>query len=606
MKIKESKSKSGTFLLVLTVLLLLGISLFSNVDLVSADEPEINLEGATSINWNALLEWADLARGGLNFIFSYQYGSADFFVYLPHIWQPSEDEQRCSLCNNEDVFRYGCSEYECRSLGHNCFWENNAEYPGVCVVNEGDYLAPEIQAREEVLKINYSYKPVGVVSPEHGVRIVYEGPGGGSEGCIPVYTNLTLGIHTSEVAKCRWSMDRFQSYEEMQGLMKPRAWFKKHELFLPTFLFPSGESLNDLGIVIDPEKDYSFYMRCEDYWGNVNIANFIMKFCVQDEPDMTAPEMEIFPSNPYYVQYDLTQAYFEVHTNEPADCSWDFTDKEFEDMLYPMENCSQDDTDFLKPNTFGCKGNLTGIKSGETQNYYVRCNDKPWWQEGDEGIRISNDESKMVIVVGSYPLVIEELTVNGKENNSLIKDATDHIDVELNAETSGGMSEEGYAVCKWSVDNGVNYYPFYETSGYNHQVSTHTQSQLQFNEGEHQIFVKCTDDAGNVAKDSITFTIEMDKQAPEVVRVYYEDGNLKITTNEPAECVYSLFETGCGFNFDDGNSMYPDGEGYNHFMSWTTDSDVFIKCKDEYGNIPVPSGNTNICTIVVRGSDYYN
>jgi len=46
-------------------------------------------------------------------------------------------------------------------------------------------------------------------------------------------------------------------------------------------------------------------------------------------------------------------------------------------------------------------------------------------------------------------------------------------------------------------------------------------------------------------------------------------------------------------------------DGLNHFVEWSTDADLFIKCKDKFENIPVPIGNTHQCTVVVRGSDYY-
>jgi len=595
---------------VVTQILIVGLLLLSVVPFVSSEDPETNPNG---INFGDLLFQGDRFFNyfgyWLNVVINTNF-AADLFIYEAKPWKPSENEQRCQLCNDEEEFRYGCTEYECRSLGNTCELINNEEYPAVCISSEGGHAAPEIQAREDVLEEEYFYDPFGVISPseEHGVKIAYTGSGGGTEGCIPVYTDLILGINTTKPAVCKWSNERLDFYEEMEGAMTSEgAYLKDHELFLPSFIFPSPEAMNNLGIVIDPEREYSFYFRCEDYYGNSNPVNFIIQFCVQNEPDMTAPEIEIFPSNPYYVQYGLTEAYFEVHNNEPADCRWNFFDADFEDMQYDMEGCSQVDGEFLRDGTYGCKGNLTGIESGDVTDYHVRCKDKPWClPENPECTRITNYESTQIIVVGSYPLVIDEITVNDLQSGALIKDSTQPIEIELKAETSGGVSEEGHAVCEWSTDSGSNYYSFYETSNYvvDYFVSSHSQPQLQYEEGEHEIFVKCHDLAGNIAEEIINFTIEMDKESPEVVRVYYEEGNLKLITDESSECVYSLFE-GCEYMFDEGSYMSSTENSTNHFVEWTTESDIFIKCRDQYGNLPVPVGNNHKCTIIVRGSDDY-
>jgi hypothetical protein len=618
-------------------ILIMSVLLVSTISFISAEEPEIDPpegigEGTGTMIFGHI-EWYDyvmfaVGLGGswgsyINMVL-HQEGSADILFYDSSVWMPPQisANQKCDICNDRDIYPYGCSEYECKALGKYCSWINNGDFPAACVTDQGDNMDPQITPDPEVLEemgSDYLYDPLAgeVLFPgENGVKVAYLGEGGGTNGCIPPYTNLTLGINTSENAQCKWSYPaRLDTYEEMTNYMypvtlNPNFYPKNHELFLPSYVFISLEAQQYLGYIGQGTEPYYYYMRCEDPNGNSNNANFVMSFCVQAEPDMTQPLIEFWPNNPYYVQYGQTDAYFEVRTNKPANCSWDFSPKPFDQMQFSMDNCSQYDGDFLNPDenfAYGCTSTVTGISSGEENLYYVRCKDKPWWSSPEDGVQITSD-TKILRIVGSYPLAIDEVTVNGLGEGALIKDSTEPIQVELKTETSVGVSEEGYAVCEWSLDNENSYYAFFETSiltpGNENWVSSHTQPSITVYEGEHTLFVRCEDQAGNVAKDNVTFTMEVDDTPPEVVRVYYEDGDLKIITNEEAQCFYSLFE-GCGYNMDEGTEMYS-SDGLNHFVDWTTESDVFIKCKDKYGNIPVPAGNTHQCTTIVRGSDNYS
>ena len=115
-------------------------------------------------------------------------------------------------------------------------------------------------------------------------------------------------------------------------------------------------------------------------------------------------------------------------------------------------------------------------------------------------------------------------------------------------------------------------------------------------EGHYTYGIECSDIGGNPDSTDITFDIEIDDVAPSVVRLYYEIPNLRITTNEPAECVYSAYDsTKCSYNFADGLPMSTTDD-LNHNTEASTRSVYYIKCKDLYENQPLP----NACTIIAR------
>jgi len=533
--------------------------------------------------------------------FTYQDYSGETFTYTVGVWQPPEGGKDCERCNE---LYYGCSEYQCRSFGQACLLANEGTEDEQCVWNNSnDRLAPVITLQENLMGEEYIYRPIQVISPpDHGARVIYNPS---QKGCIPSYSNLTIGFQTDEPAYCKVDLERKSNFTELGfDLNQGNSFVYNHSLFLPSSAFPSASALNNLGLTIDGDKDYYFYFMCKDFNGNSNTGNFVMEFCTDMGPDERAP---LIKGTNYldetYVQYDQTEAYLEVYTDEPADCKWDFLDLEYENMNYDMGWCSPNTNEFLEPSslTYGCRGNLEGLENNENNIYYIKCKDQPWLEQTEPHKRNANKQSHILNLIGTYPLVIDEITINGKENNTLIKDATDVIEVELKVTTSGGAGGEGLARCQYGVED--SYYYFYNEGNFEYLYLN--MQNLFLTEGEHNYPIRCIGQGGNIVESGISFTVEKDVYSPEAVRVYYEEENLKLVTNEAGECVYSLF-TGCGFNFEDGNSMQESEDGLNHFIEWSTDADVFIKCQDKYENRPAPANGEHQCTVVVRGSDYYS
>ena len=160
--------------------------------------------------------------------------------------------------------------------------------------------------------------------------------------------------------------------------------------------------------------------------------------------------------------------------------------------------------------------------------------------------------------------------------------------VDLELKTSGG-AENGKSVCRWGSVNEKYPVEFWETGS-----DLHKQTLTDRPAGEYNIFAKCVDAGGNIAKNSTSFELKQDTSPPKIVRVYF-DGSLKIITDEDSECAYSF--KNCGFDFDENVSMMS-GIGKTHSAEWTTDSTYYIKCRDS--NQISPGG----CSIVVRAYNF--
>jgi hypothetical protein len=139
----------------------------------------------------------------------------------------------------------------------------------------------------------------------------------------------------------------------------------------------------------------------------------------------------------------------------------------------------------------------------------------------------------------------------------------------------------------------ILYTDFYNEGSFDY-MSTNTET-LHLPAGKYSIPIKCIDEGGNAAYTEANFTIELDLTPPVITRAYYEDNYLKLMTEEESSCVYGTESTGCTFQFEDGSAIST-RDGLEHFVKWDTSEDLFIRCKDEFGNMPTEKE----CNIIVR------
>jgi hypothetical protein len=279
-----------------------------------------------------------------------------------------------------------------------------------------------------------------------------------------------------------------------------------------------------------------------------------------------------------------------LYTNEPSTCKWSQRDQNYEKMENEMK-CATTIKEINAQMVYECSTTLIGIKSQETNNFYFRCMDQPLKPEKDRNV---NTQSYKFSVIGTQPLKIDWV-----KPNETIRDSTQTVKVTLEAHTSAGY-KEGQALCYYSDTGGTDSYImfYYESSGNLTGSYAHKQD-VYLASGSYKYYIKCIDLGGNSDEKTVSFNVESDNSPPVVVRIFKEENNLQLVTNEKAECVYDSVD--CNYLFKDGSTMSSTTDGKSHFTTWNKGVNYYIKCKDEYGNEPAP----NSCSISARAFEIY-
>jgi hypothetical protein len=542
---------------------------------------------------------------GAYMIIGYQTYSREVFTFRVGMWQPPEGGSNCNKCNALRIAGENeCSEYICHSYGLACEWVNDETKYETCIeVNVGDKSPPVITPAKEIYgesvfpdNTKYDYQ-----TSSAGARIIYTGEGGEAGNCVPAFTPIKLALKTNENANCKISIEpvEAETAEEKFNLMtdmgEGTSFTKNHTLKLPSIVTASESSLELAGYQLTNGGNYRFYIRCKDVRGNINQIDYQMSFCVQSGPDTNPPEITgTTPAKDSFIAYGTNNiSDFQVYTNEPADCKWDFQPKSYEFMNYNFDKCSQNINDQLRGFDFGCQGNLTGFKNGVENKYYIACIDQPELKGTAKENKRNAGDPEAILFKGTKQLLIQDVKINGKANGTTISDSVENINVKLEVMTFGG-AEEGKARCKYSEDKTLpRTYSLFDNNNNREYLTTNVQN-LYMGEGAYTYFLQCFDIAGNAAETMVNFSVEIDNDSPNIVRVYKEDDYLKLVTDEEAECVYSNF--GCVYDIYSDGELLDSSDGINHLTEWNIESDLYIKCKDMYGNQPAP----DVCSLIAR------
>lgn len=522
------------------------------------------------------------------FIMMYKEENKKVVTFTCNPWEAPVGGADCEKCNN-DLFK-PCSEYRCRSLGQACELLNPGSKEEACAwVHKDDVKSPGISPWDDVLTFGHEYRDV-VVRPPGDASV----PGRMSieqkrEKCVEAFTPLEFGIVTSEPAECKIDYNHTSKFDDMQYYFGESNLYKYNHSQI--MRLPGPENIKQEAPKIKTDGTYALYARCRDKNGNENVDEFTIKFCVKPGPDLTAPVIEqtsIINGMP--VKFGLNETDLDIFLNEPAECKWDRRDRSYESMEKSFESCATSLTQGTIVNNqlyYKCSTTLTGIKNRDENVYYFSCKDQPSAKEED---RNANENGYKFTLIGTQPLNI----IKVKPNNETIKGYSTEVEVNLEVETANGYSQ-GDANCEYST-GGNNYIKFFETG-----TNKHKQSQ-NLAEGSYNYNIKCYDLGSNTDYGTASFYVDVDQDAPVVVRTYNLAGNsdicgnngcLKIITNEESTCSYSLND--CNFDIIDGTNM-PYDNSEEHYAEWRTDIKYFIRCKDEAGNEP----NPNACSIIVR------
>lgn len=520
-----------------------------------------------------------LGLGVLFFLFTYK--DTRYYQVQFHClgWQPISGGAKCEECNQG---QFPCSEYRCESLGQGCEIVNGGTTEEKCVWNNrNDIAPPEISSWDEPLDENkFEYIPDTATLPgDKGVIIRYKDS---ADGCIPAYTVLKYGITLNKPGQCRMDTNRTSNYESMTYLVSSGYYLYNHTL---QSVHAGEAELEAEGYELPNGGNYEVFLRCESKNGYSNDGTFVFKYCVDDEPDTTAPTIELTnPINNMPIQEGQTSVDIQVYTNKPSDCKWSHSDEDYDTMANTM-SCSQSISEINANMFYKCTTTLTGLKDSVNNKFYFRCKSYPL---NDEADRYENAQSYVYTLVGTKALVIDSI----KPNATTIKDATENVQVTIDVKTSAGY-DKGNSYCYLATGGSTtDYILFANTESYQH-----TQ-ELWLTSGDYAYDIKCCDLGGNCDSDSIEFSVETDFEAPAVVRVYNDGNSLKLITNEKAECVYDT--TSCSYEFENGVAI-SSSDNIEHTTDWDTENTFYIKCKDEFEGQPA----ADECTIIVRPSDTF-
>jgi hypothetical protein len=486
-------------------------------------------------------------------------------------WQAPIGGSGCEECNDDEL---ACSEYRCRALGQNCELVNQGSDDEKCVdVNPRDTNPPTITPNKNDLTYGYNYLDESM----YGVQIVRES----GEGCVEAFEPLTFGIDTDEPAQCKIDISGERGFDEMTYWVGGKNFYlynHTEQLSLPGF-----KEFGNGSIELINGKEMNLFVKCMDKKGNVNDADYNIRFCVDDTPDSTAPQIRATSIiNEGCVAENTDNANVDFFLSEPSECKWSHDDQSYSNMQNEM-SCSNKIEQINSFKLYTCSANLTGI-SRDLTDFHVRCKDQPGKPDNE---RNENRESYKFSLRGSTALKIDNLKPNGT-----IYGAVNPAPVILSVKTLFGC-DAGKAICYYSTTGeDSDYLQFFET---NTDDGFHTQRQDLLG-GDHTYFYKCVDAGGNVAVDSTDFTLDIDTNAPVIARAYEENEMLKIVTVRDSECSYSF--NNCDFLFEEGTEMpYPNSTV--HVAEWKEDRTYYVKCRDEFKTEEAD------CSLVIRPTDNF-
>ena len=501
-------------------------------------------------------------------------------TYTCEPWTPPEKGD-CSLCNNDIR---PCSEYRCRSLGLNCHYYNDNGEPGWCA-EISEIWSAKITPWKEALSEGNKYVEI----KENGFKI----EGSGKDKKVEAWKPLQFGIITDKPAVCKIDNKHTKTYDEMAVTMAidpamcatPSCNLNQgthHKVVLSQNLGNSSVGGGaTLGMV---EGENNYYIRCKNFAGQVNEAEFAVKVIVDSGPDLTPPIITGFtPVSGSYLKVGTNSSSLVLYVDEPAECRYSRGfDSRYEDMTENMTCLTAPSMASL--GNWPCFTTLKNLTVGENK-FYFQCQDKPDLPAGSPERRNINRNSKEYIV----EVCSTELNITKLEPKNKIITGKSPVAVTLEAETAGCV-EGGKAVCYYKFENGS------EIAFLNTNSRSHTQPFTNIIAGLHNITVRCEDEAGNFANDSISISVFLDNEAPNILRTYILNQKINIITDEPSDCKFvDNSSIGCSFNYESDNATLMEGINVvGHSAPWAINKDYFIKCRDIYNN-------TNLdCGIILR------
>ncbi len=521
-----------------------------------------------------------LGIGALVFLITYRDERIDAIQFTCYPWQPQSGGADCEQCNKGIL---PCTKYRCESLGRSCALTKIGTTEQTCAwKDKNDVSPPIISAWDGALdKTKYTYNPYTTTSTIDKGVIVQDIKT--TDGCVNPSARVTYGFTTDKPSICKYDIVRKNSFKEMTNAIDGKLIEDKYTYTITS----TPEEATGKG------GSYEVFVRCESSNGNSNVNAFVFKYCRQAGLDTTAPVITLTePLDGWFIETGKTSQEVNVYTDKQSDCKWSHNNEEYDSMPNTMV-CSQSITEMNANTYYKCSTTLDGLKDNVENNFYFNCKSYPLKTEADRHKMTTNVKYTLV---GTKPLVLDSIT---PEVGTVIKDSTQSVKVTFTAKTSAGYNKgNSYCDVKPTSASDKSYSLFLSDS--NSPQYLHSQD-LWFDAGSYDYTIKCCDIkelTGNCDVKTTQFSVETDFEPPIVVRIYNENKQLKIITNENAECVYGTND--CNYDFKDGLKLSTTNN-IEHFADWNTNNNFYIKCKDQFGNMPAPDQ----CSITVRPFSSY-
>jgi hypothetical protein len=496
-------------------------------------------------------------------------------------WTAPAGGKDCSKCNTNPM--KPCTQYRCESLGALCTFKDDGSQNPPCISLQPTTIPPVISPGG--VDKGYQLTTSGLIP---GVNVKLQKQSG---GCLTPGTQVNFNVNTDKVAQCKASTQRptAPQYDSMENSLIDQStmWLMNHTI---SYSVPNVDELDPTqikGTIPNRYGDVKIYVKCQDAQDTpvFNPNDYVVDLCI-DEKDTDPVDHSFTTFNPKdssYIKYGVTEAPIIMWINEPATCKYDtLPGKDYNEMQYSF-NCK---TGIHDNQYFGwpCTTNITNLLEGDNI-IYIKCKDQPWLTGTNDSRRQINTEDKeYTLKVSKEVLNIDSLTFSHDDGTGTqtinsggkFKEGVEPISVNMEVATSGGVNV-GICSCKWgTIENGSRW-DFYNTN-----ARIHDQTLTPRFNGTYINYIYCEDEAGNSATVSGNFTIEVDTNPPNIVRVYHDGSSLKVVTDEDSKCYYN--SANCEFAIENATLMSSSGEySTEHFTDWSTKKTYYIKCEDKFG-----------------------
>ncbi|HEX4036521.1 MAG TPA: hypothetical protein VHX37_00565 [Acidobacteriaceae bacterium] len=163
-------------------------------------------------------------------------------------------------------------------------------------------------------------------------------------------TQTTLSLTTNEAATCRYSTTAGVAYSAMTS----------------TFSTTGGTSQSTPVTGLQSGKSYTYEVRCQDTAGNANPDDYPISFSVAASSGDTTPPVRSAGLPTGALASGTTQTSLSLTTNEAATCRYSTTAS----VAYSAMTSTFSTTGGTSQST-----TVTGLQSGASYTYYVRCKD---------------------------------------------------------------------------------------------------------------------------------------------------------------------------------------------------------------------------------------